>query len=153
MERRSLVIFTFIALLSFLLVVISNLAVNAQTDEGPFVVKFSYAPPKIRKGDVWKTYLSVSDTEGNMTKVSFPINESGGTRYRSVFMYLKKGMQKEFMGYFALHTAASRDLSGIGFMLGLSTSDDKGNHKDLSFPLEFDGREIKPLPPDMEKVC
>jgi len=151
MKGRTLGTFRFIVLLSFLVVAVSDLSVNAQTDESPIAVKFAYAPRKIQKGDVWKIYLSISDTGGNMTKVSFSIDESGGTRYRSTFMYLKKGMAKEFTGYFALHTAASRDLSGVDLTLKLSISDDKGNHKDLSFPVEFGGHEMKPLPPEMEK--
>jgi len=151
MKTRSLVTFMLIGLLISLIVAISDLPVNAQTDESPIAVKFAYAPRKIQKGDVWKIYLSIGDTGGNMMKVSFSIDESGGTRYRSTFMYLKKGMAKEFTGYFALHTAASRDLSGVDLTLKLSISDDKGNHKDLSFPVEFGGHEMKPLPPEMEK--
>jgi len=77
MERRVLLTAVFIALLSLWAVAIPDLTVSGQTGESPYVVKFSYAPAKIRKGDVWKIYLSVSDTEGNMTKVSYSIDEAG----------------------------------------------------------------------------
>ena len=153
MKRRVLVTPVFIALLTFLVVIISDLKINAQTETGkePLIVKFAYAPGKIRKGDIWKIYLSVSDTEGNMKEIAFSIDEPGGTRCRPTFIILKKGMQKEFTGYFALHTAASRNLSGVEITLKMIISDDKGNRKELSFPLEFDGQAMKPLPPEMEK--
>ena len=153
MKRRVLVTFGVIALLTFLVVIISDQKVNAQTEtgKGPLIVKFAYAPEKIRKGDIWKIYLSVSDTAGNMKEVAFSIDEPGGTRYRPTFIILKKGMQKEFTGYFALHTAASRDLSGVEITLKMTISDDKGNRKELSFPLGFDRQTMKSLPPEMEK--
>ena len=125
----------------------------AQTEESPLKVNFAYAQDKIQKGDVWKVYLSVTDPEGMMKKVWFTIDEPGGQRYRPSFRYLKKGMEKEFAGYFALHTASPRrNLSGAGITLNLSISDGKGNVRgSFSFPLEFDGQAIKPLPPEKEK--
>ncbi len=124
----------------------------AQTERKPLVVNFSYAPEKIRKGDVWKIYLSVTDPEGCMKKVAFSIHEPGATRYRPSFMYLKKGMEGEFAGFFALHTAASRDLYGVEITLNLSILDGKGNVLgDFHFPVEFNGQKAKPLPPEMEK--
>ena len=46
MKRRVLVTPVFIALLTFLVVIISGLRVNAQTEtgKGPLIVKFAYAP-------------------------------------------------------------------------------------------------------------
>jgi len=153
MKRRVFVTSVLIVLLTFLVIIISDLQSYAQTEtgKGPLIVKFAYAPEKIRKGDIWKIYLSVNDTAGNMKEIAFSINEPGGTRYRPTFIILKKGMQKEFTGYFALHTAASRDLSGVEITLKMTISDDKGNRKELSFPLGFDGQTMKPLPPEMEK--
>jgi len=153
MKRKVFVTSVLIVLLTFLVIIISDLQSYAQTEtgKGPLIVKFAYAPEKIRKGDIWKIYLSVNDTAGNMKEVAFSIDEPGGTRYRPTFIILKKGMQKEFTGYFALHTAASRDLSGVEITLKMTISDDKGNRKELSFPLGFDGQTMKPLPPEMEK--
>ena len=142
----------FFALAGFSLLLFLGSKGYAQTEGKPLTVNFSYAPEKISKGEVWKVYLSVSDPEGNMKKVAFSINESGATRYRPSFMYLKKGMEREFAGYFALHTAASRDLYGVEITLNLSILDGKGNVRgDFNFPLEFDGRQMKPLPPELEK--
>jgi hypothetical protein len=141
----------FLVLAGFSLLLFLGSKGYAQTERKPLSVNFSYAPEKIRKGEVWKIYLSVSDPEGNMKKVTFSISEPGATRYRPSFMYLKKGMERDFSGYFALHTAASRDLSGVEITLNLSILDAKGNVRgDFNYPLEFDGRQVKPLPPEME---
>ena len=94
----------FLALAGFSLLLLLGSKGYTQTEGKPLIVNFSYAPEKISKGEVWKIYLSVSDPEGNMKKVTFSINEPGATRYRPSFMYLKKGMEREFAGYFALHT-------------------------------------------------
>ena len=124
----------------------------ARAEGSPLQVNFSYAPEKIRPGEVWKIYLSVTDPEGIMKKVAFTLDEPGGQRYRPTFMYLKKGMEKEFAGYFALHTATPRNLSGVGITLTLSILDAKGNIRgDFSFPVEFGGQATKPLPPEKEK--
>jgi hypothetical protein len=124
---------------------------HAQT-QGELIVNFAYAPEKIRQGDIWKIYLSVTDPDGNMHRVSCRIQQQGGRDFynRSV-IYLKKGMEKQFTGYFALSTQTPKDLDD--FVLELSILDRGGNErKTFRFPLEFDGGEpVKPLPPDMEK--
>jgi hypothetical protein len=40
----------------------------AQT-RGELIVNFAYAAEKIRQGDTWKIYLSVTDPQGNMQQV------------------------------------------------------------------------------------
>ena len=152
MKKTVRVIYVVMALAIFSTVAISELTVTAQTEESLLVVKFAYAPSKIQKGEVWKIYLSVSDPAGNMNRVSFSIDESGGTRYRPTFMYLKKGMEKEFAGYFALHTSTPRDLHGVDITLTLSILDSKGNIRGtFAFPLGFDGKPSKPVPSEIEK--
>jgi hypothetical protein len=150
-KKRISIVSILLALATSSLLLLSGSKGYAQTERKPVIVNFSYAPEKIRKGEVWKIYLSVSDPEGNMKKVTFSINEPGATRYRPSFMYLKKGMEREFAGYFALHTAASRDLSGVEITLNLSILDGKGNVlADFNFPVEFSGQKMKPLPPELE---
>ena len=114
------------------------------------VIHFSYAPTKVRKGDIWKVYLSVSDPGANMSKVYFRIEQGGGKRFNPSFMMLKKGMEQHFAGYFALHTSSADD--GDEFSLELSVVDRKGSERvGLKFPFQIGGPSAKPPPPEMEK--
>jgi hypothetical protein len=124
---------------------------DAQT-EGEPIVNFAYAPERIRQGDTLKIYLSITDPEGNMHRVAFRIEQPGETYYKPDFIYLKKGMEKQFTGHFVLYTRTFVELDD--FVLALSILDRAGNvRKEFRFPLNFDetGEPMKPLPPDMEK--
>ena len=150
MKKKVFVLSLFLALAGLSLL-LSGSRGYAQTERKPLIVTFSYAPEKIQKGAIWKIFLSVTDPEASMKKVTFSIHEPGATRYRPSFMYLKKGMEREFAGYFALHTAASRDLYGVEITLNLSILDGKGNVLgDFHFPVEFNGQKAKPLPSELE---
>ena len=120
---------------------------------GDLVVNFSYAQGKIRQGDTWKIYLSVTDPEGNMGRVFFRILRPGGTdAFRKSFIVLKKEMRKEFAGYFALNTQQPNELED--FVLEVSILDRAGHErKTLLFPVEFSrsAEPMKPLPLNMEK--
>ncbi len=76
-------------------------------------------------------------------------------RRRPSVIYLKKGMQSGFTGYFALPTgdASGGNLWGEDWTLHFTFVDRGGNEmKALQFPLKFDGGgQIKSLPPDLEK--
>jgi hypothetical protein len=123
----------------------------AQT-KGELIVNFAYAPEKIRQGDTWKIYLSVTDPKGNMHQVVCRIEQPGESYYKPTFVYLKKGMEKQFTGYFALSTQTYTKLDD--FVLAVNILDRAGNvRKTLRFPLEFDrsAEPMKPLPPAMEK--
>lgn len=121
--------------------------------EDPPIIHFSYAQEKIRQGEIWKVYLSVSDPDGGMSRIVCNVEQAGAERYyKPSIIYLKKGMEKQFAGYFALHISSSQNLSGEELILNLSIMDRKGNvRKTLRFPLEFDGERMRPLPADMEK--
>ena len=155
MKSRVVVTSVFIAVFTFLVSIISNLKVHAQTEteERSLIVNFSYAQEKIRQNDIWKIYLSVTDPEGNMNRVFFRINRPGGTdAFRKSFIILKKEMSKEFTGYLALYTRQPNELED--FVLELSILDRAGHErKTLLFPIEFDrsAEPMKPLPRDMEK--
>ena len=152
MKERSTVQYGFVALSILSFVILLDLRAHAQTQARPLIVNFSYAQDKIRKGDTWKVYLSVADPAADMKEVVFAIDEPGGTRYNPSFMFLKKGMEKEFSGYFALHTATPRNLYGVEIILTLSILDSKGNIRGtFTFPLGFNGKPSKPLPAEMEK--
>jgi hypothetical protein len=86
-----------------------------------------------------------------MHQVACRIEIPGESYYKPSIVYLKKGMEKQFAGYFVLSTQASTKLDD--FVLAVNILDRAGNvRKTLRFPLEFDGGEpMKPLPPDMEK--
>jgi DNA-binding transcriptional ArsR family regulator len=53
----------------------------AQTKEDPLIINFSYAPEKIRPGNIWKIYLSVTDPEAKMHRVVCRVRLSGGEAY------------------------------------------------------------------------
>ncbi len=124
----------------------------AQTQGESLIVAFAYAPEKIRQGDTWKIYLSVTDPDGTMNRVDCRIEQSGTGYYNWSTNYLKKGMEKQFTGYFALNTNYSDRLDD--FVLELSILDRRGNvKKTFRFPLEFNGASepLKPFPPELEK--
>ncbi len=125
----------------------------SQTKEDPITINFAYAPEKIRQGDVWKIYLSVTDSESKMHRVVCRVRQSGGDdAYSASTIYLKKGMENQFTGYFALYTNFTFELDDL--VLELSILDRAGNErKTLRFPVEFRGMSepMKPLPPDLEK--
>jgi hypothetical protein len=138
-----------------LIIIVFQTKSNAQTEGEPIIINFAYAPGKIKQGDIWKIYLSVTDPEGKMHRVFFRIEQSGGDdAYNPSFIYLKKGMEKEFTGYFALNTRVPKEVNELDhFVLVLSILDRAGNErKTLRFPVEFGASEpMKPLPPEMEK--
>jgi len=143
----------FLILISFSLVLVWASNGGGQTKDSPSIITFSYAQEKIRQGDIWKIYLSASDPEGSMMKIVCILRKAGTPRFRPSMLYLKKGMEKQFAGYLALHTASGLDWSGEEFVLELSILDRAGNVKgSVEFPLEFDGGgQMKPLPSDLEK--
>ncbi|MGA2514961.1 MAG: hypothetical protein ABSG44_00260 [Thermodesulfobacteriota bacterium] len=120
--------------------------------EGELIVHFVYAPEKIRQGDIWKVYLSVTDPEGRMQQVACRVEQQGESYHKPSLIFLKKGMERQFTGHFAVHTHSFYELND--FVLALNILDRDGNvRKTLHFPLEFDqsSEPMKPLPPDMEK--
>lgn len=128
-------------------------ASGVYAQEDPLIVRFAYAQGKIRQGEIWKIYLSVSDPDGRMSRIVCNIVQAGAERYyRPSITYLKRGMEKQFAGYLALHTSSSQNLSGEELVLNLSILDRSGNvRKTLRFPLEFDGDPTGRPPADMEK--
>jgi len=143
-------------ILSILTFLFSSLSSYGQTKENPPIINFAYAQDNIRQGDIWKIYLSVTDPNGKMSSIVCRIDQDGGVRHRPSVLYLKKGMQSGFTGYFALPTsdASSGNLWGEDWILRFTFVDRGGNEmKALEFPLKFDGGgTVKPLPPDLEKA-
>ena len=144
----------FFLVLSLVLIILGlEVRTYAQSKEDPLTINFAYAPERIRQGNVWKIFLSVTDSEGRMQRVVCQVRQPGGTNaYKPSTIYLKKGMEKQFTGHFALYTNAPTELDDL--VLELSILDRAGNErKTLRFPLEFDrsAGAKKPLPQDMEK--
>ena len=142
----------FFSILSIVAIIIGLVTNSYAQTKGELIVNFAHAPEKIRQRDTWRIYLSVTDPEGNMQQVVCRIEVPGESYYKPSIVYLKKGMEKQFSGYFVLHTRYPEDLDD--FVLALSILDREGNvRKTLHFPLEFDRspEPMKPLPPDMEK--
>ena len=128
------------------------MAISRARAEGELVVQFAYAPERIRQGDIWRIYLSVTDPQGRMHQVVCRVEQQGGTYHKPSLNYLKKGMEKQFTGHFAVYTQSSYELND--FVLALNILDRDGDVREtLRFPLEFDqsSEPMKPLPPDMEK--
>ncbi len=88
-----------------------------------------------------------------MPRIVCNVEQAGAERYyKPSITYSKKGTEKQFAGYLALHTNSSQNLSGEELTLNLSILDRAGNvRKSLRFPLEFDGEQMRPPPADMEK--
>ncbi len=126
---------------------------GAYTQEDSPIVHFAFAQGKIRQGEVWKIYLSVSDPDGRMSRIVYNIQQAGAERYyRPSIIYLKRRMEKQFAGCLALHTNSSQNLSGEELILILSILDRPGNmRKTLRFPLEFDGDPAALPPADVGK--
>jgi hypothetical protein len=148
-NKRFLILF----ILTFLF---PTLSAYGQTKENPPIIHFAYAQDNIHQGDIWKIFLSVSDPSSNMLSIVCRIEQDGGVRHRPSVLYLKKGMQSGFTGYFALPTsdAGAGNLWGEDWTLQFTFLDRRGNEmKTLQFPLKFDGGgTIKPLPSDLEKA-
>ena len=134
----------------------STVSAYAQTKENPPIINFAYAQENIRQGEIWKIYLSVNDPTGKMSSIVCRIDQDGGIRHRPSMLYLKRGMQNGFTGYFAFPTsdASAGNLWGEDWVLQFTFVDRGGNAmKTLEFPLKFDGGgQIKPLPSDLEKA-
>ena len=144
-------VFLFLLILAFLC---PTMSAYAQAKENPPVIHFAYAQENIHQGDVWKIYLSVSDPSSSMSRIVCRIEQDGGVRHRPSTLYIKKGMEKGFTGYYGLYTNnAAENMWGEEWTLQFAFVDRRGNEmKTLSFPLKFDGGEpIKPFPPDLEK--
>jgi hypothetical protein len=125
---------------------------HARPTGSPPVITFSYAQEKIRSGDIWRIYISASDPDGDMSKIFCVIEQPGVGRYRPSVIWLKKEMGREFSGYLHLSTTSFRDLWGVTLTLTLTIEDRQGNESQpVLFPLEFNGEQLKPFPPDMEK--
>ncbi len=147
MSKRSF-LYLLILFISFCFIIPE---VQAQGDT--LIVRFAYAQGKIRQGEIWKIYLSVADPDARLSRIVCNVEQAGAERYyKPSIIYLKKGMEKQFAGYLALHTNASQNLSGEELTFNLSILDRAGNvRKTLRFPLEFDGEQMRPLPAEMEK--
>jgi hypothetical protein len=126
---------------------------DAQPKDDPVKIDFAYAIEKIRQGDTWRVYLSVTDGEGKMNRIFFrAIQFGGGDSYRPTFVYLTKGMQKQFTGHFDLHTGSTLELKDLDLFVTIVDREGK-TRKIVSFPLVFADRSepMKPLPPELEK--
>jgi len=139
-------------LLSLFPILIGFMTMSRARAEGEPIVRFSYAPERIRQGEIWKIYLSVTDPDGRMQQVVCRVEQHGESYYKPSLIYLKKGMERQFTGHFAVYTHSSYELDD--FVLVINILDHDGTvRKRVRFPLEFDqsSEPLKPLPPDMEK--
>jgi hypothetical protein len=152
MKKRVRLMSLLVALISLSLFIVSGSKGYAQEKGSSLIIHFAYAQQEIHQGDVWKIYLSVSDPQGNMSRIAYYIEQSA-VRHKPGFIYLKKGMEKGFTGYIAVYINSADNMWGDELNLNLSIIDRSRSEimKTFDFPLRFDGESMKPLPPDLEK--
>jgi hypothetical protein len=147
--KRLVSFFPILILVSMMLGALSY----AQPKDDPVKIEFAYAIEKVRQGDTWKIYLSVTDNEGKMNRIFFrAIQFGGGDSYKPSFIYLTKGMQKHFTGHFDLHTTSTLELKDLDLVVTIVDREGK-TRKIHNFPLVFADRSepMKSLPSELEK--
>ena len=88
MRKKGCKIILLVLLSFFLIFALTGPKGYTQTQGGPVIVNFAYASEKIRQGDIWKIYLSVTDPEGKMHRVVSIVEQGGGdTAYKASITY------------------------------------------------------------------
>jgi hypothetical protein len=139
----------FIISLILLLVLGFHLEGKCQPKGSAPVIDFAWAQEKIRQREDWRIYISATDPDGNMSRISCRVDQVGGGDYRPDITNVKKGMEGKLTGYLVLRTNSPQDLYGVSLTLTLIIADRGGNEsKPVFFPLTINGERMKPPPPD-----
>ncbi len=101
----------------------------------------SYAPRKVRYGDVLKIYIEAEAPDADMLKIASVVDQEGYGHYPTDWTYLKPEYKKRFKGYLQWNTFSSRTSSlseWTQITLKVSVVDKAGNESDVViFPIEF----------------
>ena len=118
------------------------------------VIKGSYAPEKLRYGDVLKIYIEAEAPDGDMLKIASVVEQVGYGHYPTDWIYLEPQYQKHFRGYLQWNTFSSSTSSVSEWTqvtLRVSVFDKAGNESNvLVFPFQFVSEanpESQPPPP------
>jgi len=121
------------------------------------VIKTSYAPEKLRYGDVLRIYIDAEAPDGDMFKIASVVDQVGYGRYPTDWIYLKPQYQQHFRGYlqwntFSSSTSYMREWTQV--TLKVSVFDKAGNESNAAvFPFQFVSEAIpesQPPPPFYE---
>ena len=71
------------------------------------VIKTSYAPEKVRYGDVLRIYIEAEAPDGDMLKSASVVDQVGYGHYPTDWIYLKPQYQQHVRGYLQWNTFSS----------------------------------------------
>jgi hypothetical protein len=116
------------------------------------VIKASYAPEKVRYGDVLKIYIEAEALDGDMLRIASAVDQVGYGHYPTDWIYLKPKYQKHFRGYlqwntFSSSTSYMRQWTQVTLQVSVF---DKANNESnvVVFPIQFVSETIpKSQPP------
>ncbi len=105
------------------------------------IIKASYAPRKVRYGDILKIYVEADAPERDMLKIASMVDQVGYGHYPIDWIYLKPQYQQRFRGYIQWNTFSSNASSlseWTQVTLKVSVFDQAGNESNVVvFPIEF----------------
>ncbi len=118
------------------------------------VIKASYAPDKVRYGDVLRIYIEAEAPDGDMLKIASVAEQVGYGHYPTDCIFLEPQYQKHFRGYLQWNTFSS-STSHISewtqVTVKVSVFDKAGNESNaVVFPFQFVSEaspESQPPPP------
>ena len=112
------------------------------------VITRSFAPEKIRPGDIWKVYLNASDPDGEMQTIVCTLEQPGVGVYPAAFTRVPASARQKLSGYIYLNTVWANGLTGTTLGMTIQIRDKKGNYSaTLFFSLTFDQRSHPEDPP------
>ena len=121
------------------------------------VIKTSYAPEKVRYGDVLRIYIEAEAPDGDMLKIASVVDQVGYGHYPTDWIYLKPQYQQHSRGYLQWNTFSSSTLymsEWTQVTLKVSVFNKAGNESNVVvFPFQFVSEvilESQPSPPFYE---
>ena len=118
------------------------------------VIKTSYAPEKVRYGDVLRIYIEAEDPDGDMLRIASVADQVGYGRYPTDWIYLKPQYQQHFRGYLqwnSFSSSTSHMSEWTQVTLKVSVFDKAGSESNVVvFPFQFVSEavpESQPPPP------
>ena len=76
--------------------------------KNPPVIGQSFAPDRLKAGDLWKIYLKASDPDGDMEAILAAVEQPGIGAYPVSIIKIKGEKGKELSGYVYLNTRGQR---------------------------------------------
>ncbi len=105
------------------------------------VIKTSYAPEKVRYGDVLRIYIEAEAQDGDMLKIASVVDQVGYGHYPTDWIYLNPPYQQHVRGYLQWNTFSSSTphmCEWTQVTLKVSVFDKAGNESNVVvFPFQF----------------